>query len=106
MSDVSEEEQGRRDPPAAFTYTDGTLPNSDPTATAPSTGEDVTTQVTTLGVFTPPPSSNAMMTAFGGGAEFTMASHWALDTQYRVSRISASTPLHAQGLAFGLGYRF
>ena len=46
------------------------------------------------------------MVTGGGGAEFYLAPHWALDTEYRVSRVSATTPLHAQGLAFGLGYRF
>jgi opacity protein-like surface antigen len=96
----------RLTPTATFNYTDGTLPNSDPSATTPNSGDDVTTQVTTLGIFTPPPPSTAMMIAFGGGAEFSMATHWALDTEYRVSRISATTPLHAQGLTFGLGYRF
>ena len=93
-------------PTAAFTFTDGTLPGSDPSAAAPATGEDVTTQIATLGIFTPPAPSTALMIAFGGGAEFAIARHWALDTEYRVSRISATTPLHAQGLAFGLGYRF
>ena len=93
-------------PTAVFTYTDGTLPSSDPTAAAPSAGADVTTQIATLGIFTPPAPSTALMVAVGGGAEFSIAPHWALDTEYRVSRISAATPLHAQGLAFGLGYRF
>ena len=46
------------------------------------------------------------MVTGGGGAEFDVSSHWAVDTEYRVSRISAATPLHTQGLAFGLGYRF
>lgn len=93
-------------PSAHFTFTDGTLPNADPTAAAPNSGDDVTTQVSTLGVFVPPaPSTNLMMMG-GGGAEFELASHWALDAEYRVSRISASTPLHTQGLGFGLGYRF
>jgi opacity protein-like surface antigen len=93
-------------PTAAFTFTDGTLPGSDPNAAAPAAGEDVTTQIATLGIFTPPAPSTALMVAVGGGVEFSLAPHWALDTEYRVSRISATTPLHAQGLAFGLGYRF
>ena len=92
-------------PSARFTFTDGTLPGADP-STPPNTGDDVTTQISTLGVFTPPPASNALMLTAGGGAQFDLASHWAVDTEYRLSRISASTPLHAQGLVFGLGYRF
>ena len=93
-------------PSARFTFTDGTLPGTDPSATPPNTGDDVTTQLSTLGVFTSPAPSNALMLTAGGGAQFDLASHWAVDTEYRVSRISASTPLHAQGLAFGVGYRF
>jgi opacity protein-like surface antigen len=93
-------------PTARFTFTDGTLPNADPAAAPPNSGDDVTAQVSTLGVFAPPAPSTAMMIMGGGGAEFDLARHWAVDTEYRISRISASTPLHAQGLAFGLGYRF
>jgi opacity protein-like surface antigen len=93
-------------PVARFTYTDGTLPAADPSATPPNSGDDVTTQISTLGIFTPPPASNALMVTGGAGAEFALASHWTIDTEYRLSRISASTPLHTQGLAFGLGYRF
>lgn len=93
-------------PSARFTFTDGTLPNADPAAAAPNAGDDVTTQISTLGIFTPPAPSNALMITGGGGAEFYLAPHWALDTEYRVSRVSAATPLHAQGFAFGLGYRF
>ncbi len=93
-------------PTARFTFTDGTLPTADPTAAAPNTGDDVTAQITTLGIFTPPPPSTALMVMGGGGLEFDIARHWAVDTEYRISRISASTPLRTQGLAFGLGYRF
>jgi len=93
-------------PVARFTFTDGTLPNADPAAAPPNSGDDVTAQVSTLGVFAAPAPSTAMMIMGGGGAEFDLARHWAVDTEYRVSRISASTPLHAQGLAFGVGYRF
>jgi len=39
-------------PSARFTFTDGTLPTTDPSATPPNTGDDVTTQISTLGVFT------------------------------------------------------
>ena len=85
---------------------DGTLPITDPSIAQPNAGDDVTTQLSTLGVFTPPAASNALMLTAGAGVEFAVASHWAVDTEYRLSRISASTPLHAQGLAFGLGYRF
>jgi len=93
-------------PSARFTFSDGLLPIADPSVAQPNAGDDVTTELSTLGVFTPPPSSNALMLTGGGGVELAVAPHWAVDTEYRVSRISASTPLHAQGLAFGLGYRF
>lgn len=93
-------------PTAAFTYSAGTLPNADPNAATPLVGDDVTTQVATLGVFTPPAPSTALMVAVGGGAELSLASRWAVDAEYRLSRIAADTPLHAQGITFGLGYRF
>jgi opacity protein-like surface antigen len=93
-------------PVASFTYASGTLPITDPAAATPNSGDDVTTQITTLGLFTPPASSTALMVMGGGGAEFDVAPHWAVDTEYRLSRISASTPLHAQGVTFGVGYRF
>ncbi len=93
-------------PVARFTFNDGTLPNADAAAAAPNTGDDVTPQVSSLGIFTLPSPSTALMLMGGAGAEFDVARHWAVDTEYRLSRISASTPLHAQGLSFGVGYRF
>jgi hypothetical protein len=90
-------------PNAVFTYASGTLPGD---ATQPNVGDDVTSLVTPLASFTPPQPESALMLMASGGAEFAVATHWAVDTQYSVSRISASTPLHAQGLAFGFGYRF
>lgn len=96
----------RMTPVARFTFNDGTLPNADAAAAAPNTGDDVTPQVSSLGIFTLPSPSTALMLMGGAGAEFDVARHWAVDTEYRLSRISASTPLHAQGLSFGVGYRF
>jgi len=32
--------------------------------------------------------------------------HWAIDAGYRFARIAADTPLNAQGVTFGFGYRF
>ena len=90
-------------PNALFKYASGTVPGD---ATPPNVGDDVTSLVTPLASFTPPQPESALMMMASGGAEFAVATHWAVDTQYSLSRISASTPLHAQGLAFGFGYRF
>jgi opacity protein-like surface antigen len=46
------------------------------------------------------------MFAVGGGVETPIAPHLVADVGYRVSRISASTPVSAQSVTFGVGYRF
>jgi len=94
-------------PAAQFTFSSGVLPDG----TTPAVGEDVTTAVASAGVFTAPPSSNALMLMLGGGLEMPVAPHWVLDAGYRYSRIAADStlsaaPLTTNGLTFGLGFRF
>lgn len=48
----------------------------------------------------------AVYSMLGGGVEVPLARHWAVDADYRFSRIKADTPLNAQGATFGIGYRF
>jgi len=93
----------RLTPSAQFTYTGGTLAG---VATPPSTGDNVTTQLVSLGDFTQPPASTAFMFAVGGGVEAPIAPHLVADVGYRVSRVAADTPLNAQSVIFGVGYRF
>jgi len=92
----------RLKPTARFTYTSGTFPDGT-TATA---GDDVTTQIETAFDFTPPQPTNAFMFTLGGGIEVPVSRHWAVDADYRFNRVSADTPLNAQGMTFGFGYRF
>jgi hypothetical protein len=89
-------------PTAQFIYTSGALPDGS-TAVA---GDDVTTQIETAGAFNLPAASNALMYTLGGGASIPVARGWAVDAAYRFSRVNADTPLNAQGLTFGVGYRF
>lgn len=93
----------RLTPGAQFTYTSGTLLGA---TTPPVAGEDVTSQLMALGDFTTPPASTAFMFAVGGGVEAPIAPHLVADVGYRVSRVSADTPLNAQSITFGVGYRF
>jgi opacity protein-like surface antigen len=93
----------RLTPSAAFTYTSGTLLGA---TTAPVAGEDVTTQIVSLGDFTAPPPSTAFMFAIGGGVDVPIASHLVANAGYRLSHIAADTPVSPQSITFGLGYRF
>jgi opacity protein-like surface antigen len=93
----------RLTPTAKFTYNSGTLVGA---VTAPVAGDDVTTQLVSLGDFTQPPSSTAFMFSVGGGVETPIAPHLVANAGYRVSRVSADTPLNAQSVTFGVGYRF
>jgi opacity protein-like surface antigen len=93
----------RLTPTAKFTYNSGTLVGA---VTSPVAGDDVTTQLVSLGDFTQPPSSTAFMFSVGGGVETPIAPHLVANVGYRVSRVSADTPLNAQSVTFGVGYRF
>jgi opacity protein-like surface antigen len=93
----------RLTPSAKFTYASGTLVGA---LTPPAAGDDVTAQIVSLGDFTQPPASTAFMFAVGGGVEAPIAPHLVADVGYRVSRVSADTPVSAQSVMFGVGYRF
>jgi opacity protein-like surface antigen len=59
----------------------------------------------------PIPASTAFMFTFGGGVQVPVVPHWVLDAGYRYSRIAAdstlsASPLNANGMTFGFGYRF
>ena len=92
----------RLTPTAQFTYTSGTLPDG----STPSIGTDVTSQLESAGDFTAPVARNAFMFTFGGGVGVPVSRHWMVDAGYRFSKIDADTPVNAQGVTFGLGYRF
>ena len=96
----------RLTPTLSFIYTDGTLPNADPSMSPPAVGADVTQPIELAGLFSQPAPSTEFMTTLGGGVDVNVAKHWTVDSAYRFSRIAADTPLHAQGLTFGFGYRF
>lgn len=94
-------------PTAQFTFSSGTLPDG----SIPDVGADVTSALTASGSFTAPPASSAFMFTFGGGVQFPVSRHLVTDAAYRYSRIAADTalsasPLTANGMTFGFGYRF
>jgi opacity protein-like surface antigen len=58
-----------------------------------------------------PAASIAPMLTLGGGVQIPVTLHVVLDGGYRYSRIAAdrtlsATPLNANGLTFGVAYRF
>jgi opacity protein-like surface antigen len=94
-------------PTAQFTFSGGTMPDG----SSPATGTDVTAALVSSGGFTAPASSKAMMFTLGGGVQVPVAPHWVVDAGYRYSRIAAddtlsASPLNANGMTFGFGYRF
>src|SRR5437868_10102364 len=80
----------RLTPTAAFTYSSGTLPG-----TTPALGDDVTSQLVSLGAFTQPAPTNAFMFTIGGGVQMPTAPRVSVDVGYRLSRIEADTPTNA-----------
>ena len=92
----------RLSPAAAFTYGSGALPGT----TTPSVGDDVTSQLVSLGDFVQPAATNAFMWTVGGGVQVPVAPRVSVDVGYRVSRIAADTPVNAQSIVAGIGYRF
>jgi opacity protein-like surface antigen len=92
----------RLSPTAKFTFSSGALPDG----SSPTIGDDVTTSLVSAGDFVVPASTTAPMFTLGGGVEIPVARRWAVDAGYRFSRVSADTPLNAQGAIFGFGYRF
>jgi opacity protein-like surface antigen len=91
----------RLSPTAQFTYGSGTIVGA-----TPAPGDDVTAQLVSLGDFTAPPATNAFMFTVGGGVQVPIAPHVNVDLGYRVSRINGDTPLNAQSIMAGVGYRF
>ena len=91
----------RLSPAAAFTYSSGTLSGA-----TPSIGDDITSQLVSLGDFVQPAATNAFMWTVGGGVQVPVAPHVNVDVGYRVSRIAADTPVNAQSIVAGIGYRF
>jgi opacity protein-like surface antigen len=94
-------------PTQQFMFASGTMPDG----STPTAGQDVTSNLTTSGVFIPPAASNAFMYTVGGGVLIPVAERWVIDAAYRYSRIAAdstlsATPLSTNGMTFGLGYRF
>jgi len=97
----------RLNPQPQFTYSSGTLPDG----STPIVGTDVTTEITSPGIFSPPAADTTFMFSLGGGVQVPVAPHWVVDAGYRYSRISADTtlstlPLTTNGMTFGVGYRF
>jgi opacity protein-like surface antigen len=97
----------RLNPSPAFTFTSGILPDG----TTPASGADVTPILTASGRVAAPLASTAPMFTLGGGVQFPVAPHVAIDAGYRYSRINADTtlnvlPLNANGMTFGIAYRF
>jgi len=97
----------RLNPTPHLTFSSGTLPDG----STPAIGTDVTTAIVSAGEFTAPPSSTALMLSFGGGVQVPLVPHWVADVGYRYSRIAAdstlsASPLNANGMTFGVGYRF
>lgn len=94
-------------PTQQFLFSSGTMPDG----STPTAGQNVTSSLTTTGVFTPTPASNAFMYTVGGGVLIPVAQRWVVDAAYRYSRIAAdstlsASPLSTNGMTFGLGYRF
>ena len=92
----------RLTPSALFTYQSGTTI----AGTTAIVGEDATSDVVTSGLFTAPASTNAMLVRFGAGVKIPLGPRLLGDIDYSVSRISSDTPVSAQGLQFGVGFRF
>ncbi len=97
----------RLKPSPQFTFSSGVMPDG----STPTVGQDVTSAITSSGAFTAPAPSTAFMFTLGGGVQFPVASRWVADAAYRYSRLAADSnlstvPLNANGMTFGVGYRF
>ncbi|HXD75853.1 MAG TPA: outer membrane beta-barrel protein, partial [Vicinamibacterales bacterium] len=94
-------------PSPTFAFVSGAMPDG----SSPSTGQDVTSILTTSGAVTMPASSSAFMYTLGGGVQIPIGARFIVDAAYRYSRIAAdstlsASPLNTNGMTFGLGYRF
>jgi len=94
-------------PSPQFLFSSGLMPDG----SSPAIGANVTTAIVAAGEVTPPAASNALMLTVGAGMQFPVAPHWVVDGGYRYSHIGSdatlsATPLSANGITFGIGYRF
>lgn len=89
-------------PTATFTYTSGPMPDG----STPTLAQDITSQVETSGAYVAPATSDAFMYSLGGGVQIPVFGALSADVGYRFSRISADVPVNAQGITFGIGYKF
>ncbi|MES1255436.1 MAG: outer membrane beta-barrel protein [Acidobacteriota bacterium] len=94
-------------PTPQLVFSSGVMPDG----SVPAPGTDVTVALTSTGNFTAPSASTAFMVMLGGGVQIPVAPHWVVDTGYRYSRIAAdstlsASPLNANGMTVGFGYRF
>jgi opacity protein-like surface antigen len=97
----------RLNPTPQLTFVSGPMPDG----STPAVGDDVTSAITTAGDFSAPPASNAFMFMLGGGVQVPLVPHWVADAGYRYARIAAdstlsASPLNANSVTFGVGYRF
>ena len=88
-------------PTAQFLYNSGTI-----AGVTPAPGDDVTSQLVAQGDFTAPPATNAFMFTVGGGVQVPIAPRLSVDLGYRLSRIDSDTPVNAQTIMAGVGFRF
>lgn len=91
----------RIEPQATFTVVSGGL-DGDPL----SPGSDVTSKLITLGLFQKPAATNEWLYSAGAGANVLLDRHFVVDGGYRYDHVSGDTPLHAQSVTVGVGYRF
>jgi opacity protein-like surface antigen len=97
----------RLNPGPTFIYSSGILPDG----SVEVVGADVTPILTASGLVAAQTPSTAPMFTLGGGVQIPVVPHVALDAGYRYSRINADTtlnalPVNANGLTFGIAYRF
>jgi opacity protein-like surface antigen len=91
----------RLSPTAQFVYGSGIIVGA-----TPAPGDDVTSQLVSLGDYTTPTATNAFMFTVGGGVQVPIAPHVNVDLGYRISRVNGDTPVNAQSILAGVGYRF
>jgi hypothetical protein len=92
----------RLTPSARFLYQSGTTL----TGNLAATGDDITADVVSNGLFTAPVAKTGLMLRTGGGLQVPLGKYLLGNVDYSVSRISADKPLHSQDLTFGVGFRF
>jgi opacity protein-like surface antigen len=97
----------RLNPSPSYIYSSGIIPG----ATNFSAGDDVTPSLIASGSVATLTPSTAPMFTVGGGVQIPVGPRVAIDAGYRYSRINADTTLNAlslnaNGLTFGIGYRF